>query len=77
MWSKVMTPSQDSCQTNQDLSTFLSNKDFRKLYNQMLGINKKFQIATARNWFLEQCIAENVVPKTFRISNQPHARNQQ
>ena len=77
MWSKPMTPSQGSCHTDEDLSTFLSNKEFRKLYNNLLGVTKKYQNSSANNWFLGQCISESVVPKTFRISNQPHARNKE
>ena len=46
------TPSQSSCQYKEDLSTFLSNKEFRKQYNNMLGVNKKYQRLCANNWFL-------------------------
>ena len=74
MWSK-QTPSQNSSQNNEDLSNFLSNDDFRKLYNKTLGCNKKYQNAVANNWFLQECIKNEIVPRTFRISNQPHTKS--
>ena len=70
-----MIPSQNSSQNMENLSTFLSNSDFRKLYNKTIGLVKKYQYLCANNWFIQECINKNLVPSTFRISNQPHSKN--
>ena len=38
---------------------------------------KKYNHVSACNWFLTKCISANIVPKTFKISNQPHLKNNQ
>ena len=62
-------PSESSCPNYENLSTFLSNQDYRKLYNKTLSICKKFHNFRSKNWFLEQCLVENLVPSTFKIKN--------
>ena len=62
---------QDSSQNNGLLSTYLANNEFRKLYNQTLGLIKKFQNIYA-SYFLKNCIEEAVIPTTFLITNKPH-----
>ena len=77
MLSKLATPSQNSGYNVEDLSTFLANSEFRKLYNRMLSTAKKYNHVSACNWFLNECLSANIVPKTFKISNQPHLKNDQ
>ena len=60
-------PSESSRQNIEDLSTFLSNSDHRKMYNKCLNFTKKYQNLCARNWFLEKCISENLIPNDFKI----------
>ena len=43
----------------------------------MLNTAKKYSHLSACNWFLDECISAMIVPKTFRISNQPHLKNDQ
>ena len=62
-------PSESSGQNNQDLSTFLSNLDYRKLYNKSLNFTKKYQNLRAKNWFLEKCVSETLIPNDFKIRN--------
>ena len=62
---------QNPSQNNNELSTFLSNNENRKLYNQTIGKIKKFQNICASNQFLSQCIHEELIPRTFNIRNKP------
>ena len=64
-----MVPSQNSRYSCENLSTFLSNKDFRKHYNKSLDTIKKYKNLEANNWFLSQCISEEIVPKSFANKN--------
>ena len=43
----------------------------------MLSSAKKYNHLSACNWFLAECISAQIVPKTFKISNQPHLNNEQ
>ena len=65
-------PSKSQCQDDEYISTFLSNYEFRKLYNKIVGNVKKFQNKSASCWFLRQCIQEQLIPTTFRIRNKLH-----
>ena len=46
---------------------YLSNPDNRKLYNKSLNILKNYQNLRAKNWFLEKCSEENLIPNDFKI----------
>ena len=47
-------PSQNSGYDCENISTFLSNPVFRKLYNKSLDTVKKYKNIEANNWFLSQ-----------------------
>merc|ERR1712079_539390 len=66
-------PSQDSDHNN--LFSFLNNKDFRKLYNQLIKSAEKYAKCHAKVWFLQQCREHKLIPKTLRISNKPTDEN--
>ena len=68
----LVAPSiRSQCHDDEFLSNFLSNDDFRKLYNKTEGNVKRFQNKTASIWFIKQCIVENSIPATFLIKNKP------
>ena len=56
-------PSNSSQET---LFSFLSNPDFRKIYNEMLEKTKKLQNISSNNWFLEQCLDLELFPQSFQ-----------
>ena len=69
----IQVPSnQNPSQSDDKLFEFLSNEEYRKKYNQLLGQTRTFQNLCANNSFLSKCLEEKLVPKSFRISNQPH-----
>ena len=61
-------PSERSRQIGEDLSTFLNNEDYRKEYNKILGLAKKFRNAESKRNFLENCISENLIPSDFNYA---------
>ena len=60
---KPQVPSLDSSQ--ETLSTFLANDDYRKLWNILLDTAKNYRNLEANNWFLSQCVALNAIPQSF------------
>ena len=60
----------DPDQSN-NLYTFLSNPDYRKAYNNILKSSEKYSKVLASTWFLNKCLEDKVIPKTFRIKNRP------
>ena len=60
---KPQVPSLDSSQ--ETLSTFLANDDYRKSWNILLDTAKQYRNLEANNWFLSQCIALNTIPQSF------------
>ena len=63
-----MAPSQSSNQNDETLSKFLSNLEFRKLYNQLLTKLRKYRYLEANNWFLSKCLEEQIIPKSFKVT---------
>ena len=71
------TPSTNSSHDNlpPSLSSFLSNKNHRKLYLKVLDYAKKLAKVNAKLYFLQKCIEEKVFPRTLRIPNMPGDEN--
>ena len=57
--------------SQETLFTFLSNPDFRKLYNENLMKTKKLQNISANIWFLEQCLNLKLIPQSFKSKLNP------
>ena len=55
--------------TQETLSKFLENIEFRKLYNQLLTKLKKYRFLEANNWFLSKCLEDEIIPKSFQVKN--------
>ena len=62
-------PSENSCQDNVSFQTFLSDDTTRYFYNKLQNLGSKYAKVCSKVWFIEKCIQENVIPKTFRVSN--------
>ena len=69
---QFQAPSESSSQLSDDLSKFLSNNDYRKQYNKLLSLAKKFRNTEAKKNFLENCISENLVPNDFNCAKRMH-----
>ena len=61
--------------SQETLFTFLSNPDFRKLYNNLLEATKKLQNISTNNWFLEQCLHLRLIPQIFKSKLNPKNDN--
>lgn len=76
-----MTPSRNAFNQHNDhcqvFKHLLEIPNFRQKYTKMLNFSKKFQTTKATAHFLKQCIENDVIPKTFRIKNEPllHSSN--
>ena len=71
------TPSPDSSHNNlfPSLSSFLHDKNNRKLYNVMLQSTKKYAKVVSKIYFLQKCIEGKIIPRTLLITNRPGSEN--
>ena len=80
----VMDPPNTNTEDNESIFFFfflfflvLKDDDVRKTYNKTLDLGKLYQKKYVNIGFLKSCIENDVVPKSFRISNQPQNQSQQ
>ena len=66
----------DSVNLNTQFFNFLGKPSNRYLYNKTVSWIKKFQNINVNVEFLKECLAENVIPRSFKITNQPKSKNQ-
>jgi len=48
---------------------FLSNDDYRKLYNKIVNSCRNYHQSVAKSWFLQELIDEKVIPPYFKVKN--------
>ena len=67
-----MTPTINLRQENDQVPQHIfQQKNFRKLFFKIIDQSKEFYKKTSTVHFLEKCLENNVIPKTFKIKNQP------
>ena len=65
---KPTVPSTSSNEISDDLYEFLGNHSFRKKYNKVLNLAKKFRNLQAKIDFLKTCIEEKLICSDFKLS---------
>ena len=68
-------PSRSSNQSSEDdLYKFLSNSNFRKKYNKILNLAKKYRVKEAKIDYLKTCIEEQLISSDFNLLRPRHSQ---
>jgi hypothetical protein len=75
-YESIMDPSNESTeQYEAHFFLVLKDDETRKVYNKTLDLGKVYQRKFVNVGFLKSCIENDVVPSSFRISNQPQSES--
>ena len=64
--SPVVTPQRSG---QDQFYQFLSNVDYRKLYNKIINSVRNYHQSAAKSWFLQRLIDEKVIPNFYKVKN--------